>query len=518
VDRKQAARGTSVRLATLVGASLAVGVLLRGVEAHRKSLWLDEMHSLYAARGSGFAEVIERVRVDFHPPLYFLLLHFLDGIDPHAQRWLSILFGIATLLPLLALLRSAGLSPLARAVACGLYCTSSYQILYAAELRAYSGLELCAATMAWAAFTDRAAPRWRFLAFAAATAVGLYLHYFAAVAALAILAARPLLGRHGDRELEAGRKTHGALAWRTLAAAGAMGFALFLPWLLTKERWLVTDPGKMWRVEHLDSAAGPGPRAPSPPLRSDDLVKAATIPLRTYAPMLSSLGRPVATSAQVGAAVFFALVLAGGAGLLAGLRRGRSLPGGARLAAPIGAGAIAYLVGTVMCLAVWRRVPAQYFVVGAWIWPLGCAALVDAIERVRLREVYAGLLLAASLAIGVSHVLGASRENMRGAVETAVKTGREEGAILTAILWQPPWYPHALPYLVYAPGVEACEPQDVPPAGAAERRPVVVITRNVAFAGENSLPIEWRTIREGRRFARSLWIDNSIEVAVFEPE
>ena len=79
---------------------MVLALLLRAVEAHRKSLWLDELHSLWTAGGASFAEVIERVRLDFHPPLYFLLLHLVDGWEPHAQRWISIAFSLATLVPL----------------------------------------------------------------------------------------------------------------------------------------------------------------------------------------------------------------------------------------------------------------------------------------------------------------------------------------------------------------------------------------------------------------------------------
>ncbi|MFN0009263.1 MAG: hypothetical protein ACKVXR_15270 [Planctomycetota bacterium] len=164
------ARSTPTRAGALVALVIAVGLWLRGVEA-QKILWLDELHSVWAARGSGVAEVIERVSVDFHPPLYFLLLHWIGTLgvtDPHAQRWLSIFFSLASVVPLIGILRSIGFSPLACAVACGVFATSSFQISFGAELRAYSGLQLAAVTMVWAAFTDRATPRLCSVAFSAA--------------------------------------------------------------------------------------------------------------------------------------------------------------------------------------------------------------------------------------------------------------------------------------------------------------------------------------------------------------
>lgn len=523
MNRERNARGSSAPLGFLTALGLALAVLLRAVEAHRKSFWLDELHSLWTARGADLAQVIERVRVDFHPPLYFLLLHAVDGWDPHAQRWISIGFGLATLVPLLAIARWAGLSPLARFVVLFLFATSPYQILYAAELRAYAALGFLATTMAWAAFTDRAPARWRFAAFAAATGIGLNVHYFAGIAAICFVAAQPLIRARGRQRSSDGsdgeaRNVIGALPWKQLVLACSLGFALFLPWLYSKERWLLTDPGKMWRPE----AARPESPHPRPEnevrLRPDDLLKAATMPLRTQVPMISTLGPPVSVPAELAAEVFFGLALVGFGVLLYGIARGRSPPGGRKLWAVIAAGGATYLACTALCLALWKGFPGQYYVIGAWVLPLLGAALVDSIEVSRFKSMFATALLVASLATGTCHVLGNARENMRGAVGTAVEVGRPIGAIYTAILWQPTWYPHALPFQVYAPEVESCEPSEVPPAVDGERRPVVVITRQVSLTGETSMPVEWLSIRKGRRIARNLRIDQSIRVVVFEAE
>lgn len=494
-------------LLTAIGVALAV--VLRALEAHRKSLWLDELHSLWTAGGEDVAKVIERVRVDFHPPLYFLLLHAVEAWDPHMQRWISIGFSLATLVPLLAIARSAGLSPLARFVVVALFATSPYQILYGAELRAYAALGFFATTMAWAAFTNRAPAKWRFVAFAAALGIGLNVHYFAGVAAICFVAAQPLIrGRDGS----------GALPWKKLVLAFGLGLVLFLPWLLTKERWLLNDPGKMWRPEVARPVSEHRETVSEGRLRPADLLKVATMPLRTHVPMISTLGRPVSGPAEFAAQTFFALGLVGFAFLLSGLARGRHPPGGRKLWAVIAAGGVTYLACAVLCLSIWRGFPAQYYMIGAWVLPLLGAALVDSVPGSRVRPVFAGALVLASLAGGICHVLGESRENMRGAVGTAIEIGRPIGAIYTAVLWQPTWYPHALPFEVYAPEVESLEPEQIPPAGPAERRPVVVITRHVSLSGKMSMPKEWRSIREGRRVAESVWIDQSIGVVVFEPE
>lgn len=509
MDRQRRVGGSSAPLRLLTAIGLALAVVLRALEAHRKSLWLDELHSLWTARGADVGQVIERVRVDFHPPLYFLLLHAVEGWDPHVQRWISIAFSVATLVPLLAIARSAGLSRLAQFVVLALFATSPYQILYGAELRAYAALGFFATTMAWAAFTDRAPAKWRFLAFAAALGIGLNVHYFAGVAALCFLAAQPLIRARG---------ASGALPWRKLLLAFGIGLVLFLPWLLSKERWLLSDPGKMWRPEIARPSSDHRETVGEARLRPADLLKAATMPLRTYAPMISSLGRPMSELAEPAARSFFALALVGFGFLLSGIARGRSPPGGRKLWAVIAAGGVTYLACVALCLSMWRGFPGQYFMIGAWVLPLLGAALVDSVETTRVRAIFASALVLASLALGTCHVLGESRENMRGAVGSALEIGRPIGAMYTAVLWQPTWYPHALPFEVYAPEVESYEPKEIPPAGPAERRPVVAITRHVSLSGMMSMPEEWRTIRQGRRVVDTVWIDQSIGLIVLVPE
>ena len=89
-------RGADRALWLLVGVAL-FGALLRVVEAASKSLWLDELHSIWTGQGATLAEVCQRVSQDFHPPLYFVWLHFLDGVDAHLLRGLTILASLATL-------------------------------------------------------------------------------------------------------------------------------------------------------------------------------------------------------------------------------------------------------------------------------------------------------------------------------------------------------------------------------------------------------------------------------------
>lgn len=490
----------------LVALTVVVGALLRGVEAGRKSLWLDEFHSLFIAAGSGFSDIVERVRMDFHPPLYYLWLHLLDGVDAHALRSLSILASLATLVPLLSLARTAGLSPLARFVACGVFCTAPYQLLYGAELRAYSILQLATLVLVWAAFTDRATPRTRFYVFTGAAALGLYHHYFTAVAILAVGAARLVV------------RTPTLLRWRSIVAAGALGVVLFMPWIAATESWIFTDPGVMFRPDDPeDFVAETAPAEIHGGFFEQDFTKAAAVVPRTFVPMLGSLGPTAGKVAFVAAGAFFGLVTLAFLRLALAFGRGEErqllMLRNPALVGTLGAGIVAYTLTLFVCLFAWRRVPEQYFVVGAWLWPFFAAVLVDAFASRPGRRGVAAAFVALSLVLGVCHAWGTSREDMRAGIELALREGRGRDALYTCLLWQPDHYSDVTPLEIYAPDVPAVEPRDVPPGSPT----VIVITRKVNLDGWRSQEEKLIPIRDGRELVKSVQIDEATWVHVFEP-
>src|SRR5918998_6689046 len=80
-----------------VGAVVAAGVVLRFVQ--RSPLWLDEALSVNIA-GLPVGDLLDALRHDGHPPLYYLLLHYwmeLVGDGDMAVRALSGLFAVASL-------------------------------------------------------------------------------------------------------------------------------------------------------------------------------------------------------------------------------------------------------------------------------------------------------------------------------------------------------------------------------------------------------------------------------------
>src|SRR5512134_37963 len=77
-----------------------VGGWLRVYLLSSKGLWLDETFSIWMANHSVSDMLQWIVRIDQHPPLYYLLLHYwiaLNGDTPYDVRLLSALFGAGTI-------------------------------------------------------------------------------------------------------------------------------------------------------------------------------------------------------------------------------------------------------------------------------------------------------------------------------------------------------------------------------------------------------------------------------------
>lgn len=487
------------------------GVLLRGIESERKSLWLDELHTLYIADSDGLGEVVAKVSEDFHPPLYFWALSFVEGTDPNLQRWFSIILSLLTLLPLWAVAREGGMGTLARICMCGVLLFVPYQVQYGAELRSYSALQLASATLLWAAMTTRASPRTRFVTFVLATGIGLYTHYFTAIAVVGVGAAH-LLARPA-----------GSLSRLAVLGAGTLGVALFMPWVLTVEGWIFTETEQFLPaaeragVEAHDPSTAGVPREKledepaQAPWWSHDLKKAGVALPRTLVPTMWGLGESVQIPLGVAVVTMFAAILTAACALFWQILRRR--PAGERtLWCAVVAGSVCYLITISLGVVIWRSVRLQYLMVAAWIWPVFIGLAVDRLPTTRMREVVAGLFLPAAFVAGLCHSLGESREDTERGLEVALERAREHDALLTSVLWQPGWYPNCLPYTYCMPEVDCIEPTEIP--SGAEGRAVVVVTRK---SEHWSQPKYWEAIRTGR-FMRSIdKIDFATRVYVFEP-
>jgi hypothetical protein len=135
-----------VILITLIGGGLRVLLL------DKNGMWLDETFSVWLANHN-LTEMLQwTVKIDQHPPLYYLLLHFwiaLNGDTPYDVRMLSALFG-AGAIPVIYLIgkrMSGAVMGLAAAVILAL---SPFHIYFAQETRMYTLLTFNAAAAIYA--------------------------------------------------------------------------------------------------------------------------------------------------------------------------------------------------------------------------------------------------------------------------------------------------------------------------------------------------------------------------------
>jgi hypothetical protein len=488
-----------------VGAlAVAAGLFLRGLEAAGKSLWLDELHTLDIAWHPTITELNATLSRDVHTPAFYLAVHALRGVlDAHALRWIAIVPSLLALVPLLAIARAAGLSPVARMVVTGLFATLPFQIQWGAELRPYAWLEFTALTATWAAFTPAHSARGRLargLAFAGSVALGLYTHLAMAFAVVSIVAVRLVLRRPG---------------WPSLArivAGGVLGGALFLPWVASTHPFLIRDPSGLLRESVAADTIGSGPEAVGETRRAvtDEDRKLLQTPVQTLVPRMGSLRGTSAWLARVG----FVGLLVGLAGLVGGALAGRRdcRRPGAELVGAVCVSALAAVVLAVVCAKLKNRLPLQYFTLSAWAWPLVYGALVDGLPA-RRRNLAACLVVAASATAGLGQALGAPREDLRTAVRLAVEKASARDAWLTAFLWQPQSYARTTLFRVYAPEANAVEPEAIP--GVLEEggeRPVVIVTRcspDTTF---------WGPLQEGRKRIEATHLGGGVSVYVWAPD
>src|SRR5512136_1460823 len=129
-----------------------IGGFLRVLLLDHKGMWLDETFSVWVAN-HGVADMLQWIaRIDQHPPLYYLLLHYwiaLNGDTPYYVRLLSALFGAGTI-PMIYLIGKRMSGEVVGLAAAVLLTLSPFNIGYAQETRMYTLLTFNAAVAIYA--------------------------------------------------------------------------------------------------------------------------------------------------------------------------------------------------------------------------------------------------------------------------------------------------------------------------------------------------------------------------------
>ena len=135
-----------VLIITLIGGGLRVLLL------DKNGLWLDETFSLWIAN-HGVGDMLNwTARIDQHPPLYYLLLHYwtaLTGDSPYYARLLSGLFGTGTI-PIIYLIGKRLSGVVVGLAAAAFLALSPFNIYFAQEARMYTLLAFNAAVALYA--------------------------------------------------------------------------------------------------------------------------------------------------------------------------------------------------------------------------------------------------------------------------------------------------------------------------------------------------------------------------------
>jgi len=208
-------------------------LLLRLINIADQSIWLDEAYSIQAAE-SGFAGILEKTTSeDFHPPLYYFLLHVwlkIFGNSEFSSRFISLIFSAAAV-PIVYFIGCRLFSRQTGLLSALLLSISVFHIEYAQEVRGYSMLVFFSLlSIYYFIGVLRDKKFFEALAYIFFTLLLLYTHYFGALIVVcqnAYLFTLYIISR---------RYIRGAvIKWLILQLAIGIGY---LPWLIVLARKL----------------------------------------------------------------------------------------------------------------------------------------------------------------------------------------------------------------------------------------------------------------------------------------
>ncbi len=198
-------------------------------------MWNDELFTVRAAR-LPVSAMLEMVRGDVHPPLYFLLAHYWIRIAPGGEslaqlRLLSVVFALLATIALDRLWLKHVPQSL-RAWCLALWSLSACLLLYSRMARSYSLQVLVFIVVCWAAWRwSQDFDSWeRLLIWSIALTALLYTHYVPGIAALA--GSNLLFLRHARQRPS---------RW---LIGNAIVLVIYLPWLMT-----LTSVLAVWRAK-----------------------------------------------------------------------------------------------------------------------------------------------------------------------------------------------------------------------------------------------------------------------------
>ncbi len=231
---------------TLIGIG-ALGLLLRLWHLTSISLWHDEAFSALLIKYS-WGEMMHRIGLDVHPPLYYIFLRFWSYVFGHSLfslRGMSVLFGVGTIIAVYYLVNYAFGNRKAALLAALLVAVNPFQVQYVTEARMYTmgaffaiaaALALLAALRTQKAYYEAAKnPLFQielkkkvwlyYILFTLCASVLTYTHYY-------LLFTVAALGLYGIIYCAVNYRLQ-LKKWLWLVFSGVMIGVLYVPWLKT---------------------------------------------------------------------------------------------------------------------------------------------------------------------------------------------------------------------------------------------------------------------------------------------
>ena len=174
---------TNKKALIILSAAALLVTLLEIFNLTKISLWHDESFSALLVQYD-FSEMIARIKMDVHPPMYYVILRLWTDIFPNSLfslRMFSVLFSFLAIFGVYVLVNKAFKNVTLSLLASLLYALSYFQIQYAMEARMYSIGTFLVIVSCYFLLKALEAKKMRWwLIYAAAVSLGIYTHYFIA--------------------------------------------------------------------------------------------------------------------------------------------------------------------------------------------------------------------------------------------------------------------------------------------------------------------------------------------------
>ena len=199
------------------------------------TIWFDESYSAYLVRGD-FGDIWNMTSLDVHPPLFYFLLKIwasIFGYTDFSMRFMSVFFGAIAIIFTFHLLKrwfnikTASIATLALSL-------SPMLIRYGQEMRMYTLVFaiVIAATYVLDLMLETKKPRY-YILYAILIALGMWTHYFAAIAWIAHIIYYTISKR-------------GKLFSKQMILTYALAVVLFIPWVPSLFRQIVEVQSGFW--------------------------------------------------------------------------------------------------------------------------------------------------------------------------------------------------------------------------------------------------------------------------------